>query len=609
MKNEPVVPLRIGLHIGEVFFEDAKALGDGVNVASRVQSLGQENTILISGEIHDKIKNNASITTVSLGHFEFKNVGKAMEVFALTNEGLFVPQRKKMEGKLKKKNVQKRNVIAALSIVLFIVAAFFIYTNFFAKNDKAEVTDKSIAVLPFVNISNDPEQEYFSDGITEDIITQVSKIGDLKVISRTAIMQYKATKKTMKEIGKELDVKTILEGSVRRAGNQVRVVAQLINVRTNEHLWAETYDKDFTQIFEIQSKVAEQIASALKAKFIAPDKEKFGGKSPESLEAYDYYLRGKFYFHEDNKPGVDTSIIIFERAVTLDPKFALGYAAIALAYTEKFFTYDPQKIWREKAFVALEKAIALDPNLPETYFARAKLLWIPENHFPHEQTVAALRQALSLRPNYKEARNLLSTIYSHIGLHDKAFIEVHKALALNPLDMETLSQTGSQFYYQQKYAEMLAVFEKLPKDFGGPFKACRIAEVLYRTGMRDEAELRIGELLKQFPDNVNTNSVAAIFSAASGNKIFAEQRIQVAIMHGKNLGHFHHTTYNIGVAYALMNNHTEAIRWLQMTAEDGMPCYTLFANDPYLNNLRSDAEFKSLLETLKKQWEHFKATL
>ena len=161
LKSEPVVPLRIGLHIGEVFFEDAKALGDGVNVASRVQSLGQENTILISEEVHNKIKNNVSISAVSLGHFEFKNVGKSMEVFALTNEGLSVPKRNRMEGKLKKKNLQKRNISAALSFILLIVVAFFIYKNFFAKNDK--VADKSIAVLPFVDKSAGKDQEYFYD--------------------------------------------------------------------------------------------------------------------------------------------------------------------------------------------------------------------------------------------------------------------------------------------------------------------------------------------------------------------------------------------------------------------------------------------------------------
>ena len=613
--NVEGLQLRIGIHLGEVIFENNDVFGDGVNIASRLQAMASPGSTWVSEAVYKNLVNKKEITSEFVREETLKNVSEPVKVYEITVKEIpgYLPDNIKAYRRQSRVTIPKRQ--GTLFLILFVIAGAAALYFFILQNQKGPGKNnlsfpaKSIAVLPFVNMSNDPEQEYFSDGITEDIITQVSKIGDLKVISRTAVMQYKATKKTVKEIGKELDVATILEGSVRRAGNQVRVVAQLINVRTNEHLWAETYDKDFTQIFAIQSNIAEQIASALKAKFIPPDKEKFEGRSPESLEAYDYYLRGKFYFNENNKPGIDTSIIIFERAIKVDPKFALGYAALALAFTEKFFSFDPQKEWREQAFVALEKALALDPDLPETYFARAKLLWIPENHFPHEQTVAELRHALSLRPNFKEARNLLSSIYSHIGLHDKAFEEVHKALALNPLDMETVSQTGYQFYYQQKYDEMLAVFDKLPKDIGGSFKAGRIAEVLHRIGRRDEAELRVGELLKQFPDNGNVNSIAAIFSAASGKKIIAEQRIQIAIMNGKNLGHFHHIMYNIGVAYALMNNHTESIRWLQKTAEDGMPCYPLFAIDPYLNNLRNDTEFTSFMEMLKKKWEYYKATL
>jgi TolB-like protein/class 3 adenylate cyclase len=601
--------LRIGIHEGEIIIENNDIYGDAVNIASRIQTLGIPGSILFSKKVADELKNKLEFHTVSLGTFTFKNVNEPIEVFALANEGFPVPKRSMMEGKLKKKNFQKRNVIVSLSFILLAVAAFIIYKKFFVKNDKAGVIDKSIAILPFVNMSNDPEQEYFSDGITEDIITQVSKISDLKVISRTAVMQYKATKKTVQEIGKELNVATILEGSVRRAGNQVRVVAQLINTQTNEHLWAETYDKELTQIFAIQSKVAVQIASALMAKFTPSDKEQLERKLTESPEAYDFYLRGKFYFNENNSLGIDTAIIIFEQAVTVDPKFALAYAALARAYTEKFFSYAPQKKWREQAFVALEKALSLDPGLPEAYLARAKLLWITENHFPHEQAVAEVRQALFLRPNFGEARRFLSTIYSHIGLHDKAFEEVQKALELNPHDLETRSQIGYQFYYQQKYAEMLAVFEKLPKDIGGSFNAGRNAEVLLRMGRSDDVKIRVGKLLQEFPNDAQINSVAAMFFASFGKKEIAEQKIEIAIMNGKNLGHFHHTTYNIGVAYALMNKHPEAIRWLQKTAEDGLPCYTLFANDPYLNNLRSVAEFKSLLETLKKQWEHYKTTL
>jgi adenylate cyclase len=181
LKKEPVVPLRIGLHIGEVFFEDAKALGDGVNVASRVQSLGQANTILISEEFHNKIKNNTSITTASLGHFNFKNVDRPMEVFALANEGLSVPQRKSLEGKLKEKKTFKRNIIAIVSIIALLAAGFFIYKNFIAKNSSAGPKDKSIAVLPFTDMSPAKDQEYFSDGLSEELITALAKIPELKV--------------------------------------------------------------------------------------------------------------------------------------------------------------------------------------------------------------------------------------------------------------------------------------------------------------------------------------------------------------------------------------------------------------------------------------------
>jgi adenylate cyclase len=608
--------LRIGIHLGEVIFEDNDVFGDGVNIASRLQAMASIGSTWVSEAVYKNLVNKKEITSEFIKEEHLKNVTDPVKVYEITVKEIpgFLPGNIKAYKQQRRASLPGKTVTLLISaVILFIVlsAAYFIFFNkqSGSTTEGSATPGKSIAVLPFVNMSNNPEQEYFSDGITEDIITQVSKIGEIKVISRTAIMQYKGTRKTTKEIGKELDVATILEGSVRREGNQVRVVAQLINVQNNEHLWAETYDKDFTQIFVIQSNIAEQIASALKTKFIAPDRKKIEGKSAGNLNAYDFYLRGKFYFNENNRQGIDTSIFIFEQAVTLDPKFALGYAALALAYIEKFFSFEPQDKWREQAFVALEKALALDPDLPEAYFARAKLLWIPENHFPHEQAIKALRHALSLRPNFKEASNHLSAIYSHIGLHDKAFVEVQKAYVLNPLDMETVAQTGHQLYYQQKYTEMLAVFEKLPRDFGGAFNAGRKAEALLRLGRKNEAKLLVEKLLREYSNSDHSNSVAAMFYAVQGEKEMVEQRIQVSIASGKKLGHFHHTAYNIGISYALLNKQKEAVRWLQKTAEDGLPCYTLFANDPYLDNLRNDTEFRSLMETLKKQWEYYKATL
>jgi TolB-like protein/class 3 adenylate cyclase/tetratricopeptide (TPR) repeat protein len=608
--------LRIGIHLGEVIFENNDVFGDGVNIASRLQAMASIGSTWVSEAVYKNVVNKKEITSEFIKEEHLKNVSEPVKIYEVTVKQIpdFLPDNIKAykEQSITGSSLKKKTLIISAVILLFVlVAAYFIFFRRQPGPVEADSTTpgKSIAVLPFVNLSNDPKQEYFSDGITEDIITQVSKISDLKVISRTAVMQYKSTKKTAKEIGEELKVATILEGSIRRAGNQVRVVAQLINTKTDEHLWAETYDEVLTQIFSIQGKVAGQIASALKARFTPSDKEQSERKLTENPAAYDFYLRGKFYFNEDNGPGMDTAIIIFERAISADSKFALAYASLARAYAEKFFKYDPQKKWREQAFVALEKALALDPGLPEAYLAKARLLWIPENHFPHEQAIAELRQALSLRPNFVEARTFLSSIYSHIGLHDKASEELQKALDLNPHDLETLSQLSHQFYYQMKFDEMLAVVEKLPKDFGGPFNVARNTEVLLRMGRRNEVKIRIADLLQQYPENSVINSLAAIFYASGGNKKLSEQKIEIAIRSGKSFGHFHHTSYNIGVAYAIMNNNPEAIRWLQNAAEDGLPCYTFFANDPFLNNLRNNADFISFLNNLKKQWEQFKISL
>ena len=608
--------LRIGIHLGEVIFENNDVFGDGVNIASRLQAMASPGSTWVSEAVYKNLVNKKEINSEFIKEEHLKNVTEPVKVYEITVKEIpgFLPDNVKaykQQSRTGRSLKKKRLIIPAVILIIVLLAAYFIL---FKKQSAPVAADgttpgKSIAVLPYVNMSGDKEQEYFSDGITEDIITQVSKISDLKVIARTAVMQYKATKKTTQQIGEELNVSTILEGSVRREGNQIRVVAQLINSKTNEHLWADTYDEELTEIFKIQSKVAERIATALKSKFTAPGKPVDERKLTTSSEAYDFYLRGKFYFNEFSNTGNDTAINILERAIAADPEFALAHAALARAYTEKFFNYDPEKKWRERAFVTLEKALSLDPELPEAYLARARLIWIPENKFPHEQAVAELKTAIALRPSFAEARRLLSGIYSHIGLHERADEEVHKALELNSRDIETISQISHQLYYQQKFADMLAITEKLPEDYGGAFNVARNTEVLLRMGRHKEVKSRIVEILQKYQDHSAVNSLAAIFYASEGNKELAKQQIEIAIARGKRFGHFHHTAYNIGTAYAIMNDHSEAIRWLQNAAEDGLPCYTFYANDPYLDNLRQDGEFISLLNKLKKQWEQFKASL
>src|SRR5204863_5935013 len=329
MKNEPVVPLRIGLHIGEVFFEDAKALGDGVNVASRVQSLGQENTILISGEIHDKIKNNSSFSTISLGQFNFKNVDKPLQIFALSNEGLTIPKRSTIEGKLKEKNRKRPIIIATTLIILFFTAGFFVYNIFFADKTGSETKGQSIAVLPSTDMSPAKDQEYFSDGLSEELLNLLSKIQDLKVISRTSSFSFKGKDLDVRKIGENLGVANILEGSVRKSGNTIRITAQLIEVSKGTHLWSETYDRELKDVFALQDEISKMIVDILKIKLSGKQPNQLAGSFTKNPEAYEDYLKGRYHWNTRTDEGIKKAIGYFQDAIKKDSNYAGAYSGLA----------------------------------------------------------------------------------------------------------------------------------------------------------------------------------------------------------------------------------------------------------------------------------------
>ncbi len=263
-------------------------------------------------------------------------------------------------------------------IISVVIIGVLLYISFFSKDD----TLKSIAVLPFTTIDRTEEGEIFSAGMHDDILSQVAKIHDLKVVSRTSVMRYKDTDKNIKEIAQELGVETILEGSVRRVGDKVRIVAQLINAKTDDHLWAETYDRDYVDIFALQTDVAENIALALKAT-LTPEEISSIEKAPtENMEAYDYYLKGKYYSDvKIDREARMKAAELFEKAVELDPRFTLAYAWLAVVdfilYENIYWDPTPESL--EKGKFALEQATILDPNLPEVHFAQARYYALIEN--------------------------------------------------------------------------------------------------------------------------------------------------------------------------------------------------------------------------------------
>ncbi|HEU4766240.1 MAG TPA: protein kinase, partial [Pyrinomonadaceae bacterium] len=471
---------------------------------------------------------------------------------------------------------------------------------------------KSLAVLPMVNISGDQSQDYFADGMTETLISGLARVTALRVTSRTSVMRFKGSQKPLRDIAHELNVDAIVEGSVQRVEDKITVAVRLINASTEEQLWTENYNRDLKDVLAVQNEVATAITQAIQIKLTPQEQSQLARARPVTPAAYDDFLRGRYYLNRQSKADNDMAIQALNEAVEGDPEFAAGWAELAQAYVWKLFLFAPdEKDLPQKAYVAVEKALALDPELPEAYLARGRLLWTPANRFPHDKAIQEYRRALALNPSLDEARNQLALVLSHVGLLDDALSELNKALAINPSNNLARFRVGEVLLFQTKHEQALATLRNVPPDANPSLVGHQIVYALFSLGRKEEAAATLAKFLKDYPaDNRGLfTSLQAILAASAGQHREAEEKIQSAIERGKGFGHFHHTAYHIACAYAIMNKHEEAIKWLELAANDGFPCYVLFENDRNLNNLRQDPRFQALLTRLKQEWEQHKDAL
>ncbi len=455
LRNEPVVQVRIGLHIGEVFFEDGKVIGDGVNVASRVQSLGQENTILVSGEIMDKIKNRSEFKTVSLGSFEFKNVDRPMEIFALDCESLHVPKRETLEGKLKpgsSKDIQKvksKTIPAIIALLAFVLISAFAYNQFFRENEYTGL-DKSIAVLPFENTGLDSNYEYLSDGIPRDIINKLSKISAIQTVTGWASVRiYKKTLKGIKEIAGELGVSSILTGTIQKHADNLHIIAELIDVKTGKRIWGDDFNSKMGELFIIQSEVAQKISDALKSHLTADEKISINKNYTENIDAYKYYTKGRFLMDKRNRENFDSAEANFNKALSIDPNYALAYAGLADCYTinqKGLSQVEAIPIAREYA----RKALSLDSNLSEALATMSFIQVVFDHNW--KEAKKTLEKALALNPNYPLAHIFYGNLLQYSGENtSRGLSEIKKALSLDPLSSAYSWVLGRNYYYSGKY--------------------------------------------------------------------------------------------------------------------------------------------------------------
>jgi TolB-like protein/DNA-binding winged helix-turn-helix (wHTH) protein/lipopolysaccharide biosynthesis regulator YciM len=471
---------------------------------------------------------------------------------------------------------------------------------------------QSLAVLPLENLSGDSSQEYFADGMTEALIANLSKISAIRIMSRSSVIQYKSVRKPPSDIGRELNVDALLTGSVARVGDRVRITAQLVEPATNRNLWAESYERDVSDVIALQNEVARDIVGEIRLKLRQQQPLAESTARRVNAEAYDQYLRGHFYLNHQTKDDNKSAIDALERAVALDATFADAYAELAQAYVWKLFLFAPDdKQSAERAFVATEKALALDPNSGEAHLARGRLLWTPANHFPHERAILEYRRALELDPTLDEARNQLALVYCHIGAFDQALQQAKEAIAANPNNNLAQLRIGQTLNFEGKYDDALNVLRGIPPEANPALVGHQMAWALFNLGRRHEASAMLDKLLKDYPQDTGGvfTSIQAVLAASSGEPRVAEAKIKSAVERGKGYGHFHHTAYQIACAYALMNKPEPAIRWLQAAADDGFPCFPLFEKDRNLDRIRNDSRFPALLVKLKQQWDEYQKIL
>ena len=411
--------LRIGIHLGDLLQEAERLFGSGVNVASRIQLLASPGGIYVSGEIYQQVRNQKGLSFRDLGERQLRNIKEPVRIYDL------VPS----EGEVESKHPEAPTGLRA-----------------------------AVAVLPFQNMSPDPENEYFSDGMTEEILTRLSKIRELKVASRSTVFRYKGKGIDPRDVGRELGVGSVLEGSVRKLGNRLRITAQLINAVDGFHLWSEGYDRNLDDVFKIQDEVSESIAQALRVNLTEAERVQLSAVPTRSIEAYDYYSRGRHLFYQYTRGGHRAAIEMYLKALELDPNYALAYAGLAVCYAFLIVRgWDENPIWLDKAEEAALKALGIDQGLPEAHFALGYVYEMKEDWDKEE---GAMRRVLLLNPNHAHAHDSLGDVYYHRDQLEEAIAEYQTALRLDPFHPRAPIQLAATYEKAGQYRAAIAQLQR-----------------------------------------------------------------------------------------------------------------------------------------------------
>ena len=473
LPDEQRIAMRIGINFGDIIAEEGDIFGDGVNIAARVEALAKPGSVYVSETVHDQVADKVDFDFEDLGPQDLKNIARPIRVYRIAGE------------------------MAELSEELLAAGARL------AARAPAFDDRRAIAVLPFANFSGDPEQEFFADGITEDIISMLAGWRAFPVIARNSTFTYKGKAVDIKKVGEELGVRYVLEGSVRKSGRRVRVTIQLIRADTNHHIMAEKYDRDLTDLFELQDEIAHTIAGAIEPEILKFERERIAERPPQSEDAYELYQHGMWHHYRHTKEDNLEAQAFFRRALAIDPDYPQAIAAAAIAVLNAGFlgwAEDAEKNFHEASELA-QRAVALNPRYPNAHFALGLVcMWTRRP----ERGIAAFEEAIKLNPSFAAAHVMLGQMYLYAGRREETIDLAEKGIRLSPSDPRLfiwLPALAGAHYLLRHYAEAIEAGRRswsLNRNW--PHGLRYVVAGLAQLGRIDEAQVALAELKRMDAD-------------------------------------------------------------------------------------------------------------
>ncbi|MCK4560381.1 MAG: protein kinase, partial [Calditrichia bacterium] len=489
----------------------------------------------------------------------------------------------------KKTGKRTKNILIYSGLIIIILISLFIYVFDFTKDKK--IID-SIAVLPLSNLSGDPSQEYFSDGMTEAVISELANIKALKVISRTSVMRYKNTDKLLPEIAKELNVEAIVEGSILRIGNQVRITAQLIQAAEDRHLWAKNYERNLQDILLLQREVARDIVDGVRVSLSEQEKVNLNTTRQLNPEAHEAYLRGLYHWNKRSEEDLQRSIKYYEKAIDIDPNYAEAYAGLAQTYIVMVaWSFMDYKEGNPKEHFYAKKALELNENLSSGHVALAANL---EGDWLWEEAEEAYKKAIELSPNYATAHQWYAELLSSLGRPEEAIKEMHFARELDPLSMIINHNFGIVYYFAREYDKAEFYFKKiieLDENFGAPHYFLYLINLA-----RGENVLAVNEFQKVLAKDDELKDLAVIVEdvfQTSGIDGFRQWAVDYTISEPEHL-----SNHDLAMNYAALGQVDSAFYWLEKQVSKRSFWITHLNVDPGFEKIRSDPRFDQLLKRM-----------